>query len=165
MGPRETQAVRHSISCHFRPLTLASVGPRQASDRFRGLPEAGKLYTRPKASSVQRHPADYLGRARPGQTQRGRTQHSGGDPGLGFWGPGCRLWSSRKCRRSQWITGEAWAALGGLSMDILVSWLQLSIDKEPGGSTTRGPSDIHVLARASGPGGGLSATPPTPHPQ
>lgn len=52
MGLRETQAVQYSISSHFRPNTLPSMGPRQASDRFRGLPGADKLHTRPQAGTL-----------------------------------------------------------------------------------------------------------------
>ena len=38
----------------FRVYAWPSMGPRQASDRFRGLPEAGKLHTWPRAGHVQR---------------------------------------------------------------------------------------------------------------
>lgn len=53
-GLRKTQAVRHSISSHFRSYTLPSLGPRQASGRLGGLSEADELHTKPKAGSVQK---------------------------------------------------------------------------------------------------------------
>lgn len=46
--------MRHSISSHFRSYARPSMGLKEASDRFRGLPEAGKLHTWPRAGHVQR---------------------------------------------------------------------------------------------------------------
>lgn len=115
-GAKGDSGARHSVSSHFRSHVLP--GPRQASDRFRGLSEAGKPDTRPKAGSVPRGTQVDV----PAGPDESKAKEAGLSTALGTrTGP---VEPEEVQEGPVGVTGEAGVALGRVRKDIwsLLAW-------------------------------------------